>query len=86
MNRFGADYDYFFILDSDSRASLNRPLSIASTWHPRIENLAVIQTKTLTMTSASTRLTRSAGDCPARVYGNRAEGDEKSWIESLLWT
>jgi len=59
MKIYGSDYDYFFILDSDSRASAD------VIWHcadiaRRDLDIAVIQTKTLTMTSAPTRLTRSS--------------------------
>jgi Glycosyl transferase family group 2 len=59
MKQYGSEYDYFFILDSDSRASadaIRRCSDLAS----RDLDIAVIQTKTLTMTSMPTRLTRSA--------------------------
>jgi hypothetical protein len=59
ITRFGGDFDYFFILDSDSRASLGaimRCVEVATS-DPL---LAVVQSKTLTMTSNPTRLTCSA--------------------------
>lgn len=57
--KYGSGYDYFFILDSDSRASaeaIRHCIDLGS----RDTNIAVIQTKTLTMTSLPTRLTESA--------------------------
>jgi cellulose synthase/poly-beta-1,6-N-acetylglucosamine synthase-like glycosyltransferase len=59
MTKHGQGYDYFFILDSDSRASadaIRRCADLAS----RDLDIAVVQSKTLTMTSMPTRLTRSA--------------------------
>ncbi|MDG6922484.1 MAG: glycosyltransferase, partial [Nitrososphaerota archaeon] len=59
IKQFGNSYDYFFILDSDSRAGLEgikRCVELARR-NPRI---AVVQTKTLTMTSNPSRLTKSS--------------------------
>ena len=57
-NRYGEEFDYIFILDSDSRASkesIFHCLELAK----RDPTLAVVQSKTLTMTSYPTRFTQS---------------------------
>src|SRR5579872_2278995 len=59
MKRYGCDYDYFFILDSDSRASVES-IEHCVDLAVRDRDIAVIQTKTLTMTSVPTKLTKSA--------------------------
>jgi Glycosyl transferase family group 2 len=59
LKKYGSDYDYFFILDSDSRAS-SEAIDYCVELATRDPDIAVIQTKTLTMTSMPTRLTRSA--------------------------
>ncbi len=59
MVSYGSNYDYFFLLDSDSRASVEAIQHCADI-AIRDLDIAVIQTKTLTMTSIPTRLTRSS--------------------------
>jgi cellulose synthase/poly-beta-1,6-N-acetylglucosamine synthase-like glycosyltransferase len=59
IKRFGDSFDYFFVLDSDSQASfdsIRHCVRLAN----RDRKLAVVQSKTLTMTSSPSRLTRSA--------------------------
>jgi hypothetical protein len=56
---FGKRFDYFFVLDSDSRAD-HRVIWYCSELARRDDKIAVVQSKTLTMTSSPTRLTRSA--------------------------
>lgn len=59
IRRFGDEFDYFFILDSDSQASL-QSIEYCVEIARRDHQIGVVQTKTLTMTSTPTRLTRSA--------------------------
>lgn len=59
IDQFGGSFDYFFILDSDSRAareSVQQCIELAR----RDPDIAVVQTKTLTMTTNPTRLTISS--------------------------
>lgn len=57
--RFGEDYDYIFVLDSDSEASCGSILYCAELAR-RNQGIAVVQSKTLTMTSTPSRFTSSA--------------------------
>ncbi|MCL5067566.1 MAG: glycosyltransferase [Thaumarchaeota archaeon] len=57
--QYGDLYDYFFILDSDSQASLGSIQRCVELVR-RDREIGVVQTKTLTMTSNPTRLTRSS--------------------------
>lgn len=59
VNQMGKEYDYFFILDSDSRASI-KAINYCNELAKRDRSLAIIQTKTLTMTSTPTRMTTSS--------------------------
>ncbi len=59
IEQFGKSFDYFFILDSDSQASLEA-IQHCIELARRGPQIAVVQTKTLTMTSNPTRLTRSS--------------------------
>lgn len=59
IEQFGKNFDYFFVLDSDSRVSC-RAIAYCSELARRDRKLAIIQSKTLTMTSNPSRLTRSA--------------------------
>ena len=59
INIFGGSFDYFFILDSDSQASIKSILYCAEL-ASRNRKIGVVQTKTLTMTSSPSRLTRSS--------------------------
>lgn len=55
----GTDYEYFFILDSDSQVSAST-LRYCADLACRDTSIAIVQSKTLTMTSNPTRLTRSS--------------------------
>jgi len=59
IDQLGREYDYFFILDSDSLASL-KAINYCVELAKRDRKLAIIQTKTLTMTSTPTRMTKSS--------------------------
>ncbi|MFI5421715.1 MAG: glycosyltransferase family 2 protein, partial [Nitrososphaerales archaeon] len=59
VDQLGQEYDYFFILDSDSRASI-KAINYCVELAKRDRKLAIIQTKTLTMTSTPTRMTKSS--------------------------
>jgi len=59
MKTHGRDYDYFFILDSDSRASAES-IEYCIDLAVRDRDIAVVQTKTMTMTAVPTRLTKSS--------------------------
>jgi cellulose synthase/poly-beta-1,6-N-acetylglucosamine synthase-like glycosyltransferase len=59
IKQYGDLYDYFFILDSDSQASL-KGIQYCVELVRRNRNIAVVQTKTLTMTSTPSRLTESS--------------------------
>lgn len=56
---YGDSFDYFFILDSDSRASIDS-IQCCAELVRRNQRISVVQTKTLTMTSNPSRLTRSS--------------------------
>ncbi|MGI0090166.1 MAG: glycosyltransferase family 2 protein [Nitrososphaerales archaeon] len=58
VNLFGKDFDYMFILDSDSRAS-SRAMLYCAELAARDTKVALVQTKTMTMTTNSTRFTES---------------------------
>ncbi|MDH2901334.1 MAG: glycosyltransferase family 2 protein [archaeon] len=58
LRRYSFDYDYIFVLDSDSQAS-HSAIDYCVGLARRDPKLAVIQTKTMTMTSTPNRLTKS---------------------------
>jgi cellulose synthase/poly-beta-1,6-N-acetylglucosamine synthase-like glycosyltransferase len=59
MKIYGDRFDYFFLLDSDSRASANA-IGYSINLARRDLNVALVQTKTLTMTSNPTSFTQSS--------------------------
>lgn len=59
VEKFGGGFEYFFILDSDSLASVGAIFQCLAPAE-RDPSLAVVQSKTLTMTSAPSRFTSSA--------------------------
>jgi cellulose synthase/poly-beta-1,6-N-acetylglucosamine synthase-like glycosyltransferase len=58
LTRYSSNYDYIFVLDSDSQASRSA-IDYCAELAKRSPRLAVIQTKTLTMTSTPNRFTLS---------------------------
>jgi hypothetical protein len=58
IKNYGTQYDYIFILDSDSQASA-AAIDYCVTLAQKDSKLALVQTKTMTMTSTPNRLTKS---------------------------